>query len=134
MDVWNPAEDPDRTDRWALVRYPRYTLHRGDLQTEYNMYVYQDEHLNLYFSANDVAWCLGYEAAPPHKVVEKHVPPQDLHTLSYATGQFMTVDGVRRFLDRTHGRDEVRFRDWFEKYVTECENKVNTSPFSTCPS
>ncbi|GFY66915.1 hypothetical protein TNIN_179441 [Trichonephila inaurata madagascariensis] len=129
--VFNPANDPNRQHRWSHFLYPKYDRLKNNPKTYYAMFVYQSPEKELYFFSYNVAFALGYEW--PHEAVANYVPPEDQKRINFASGIFLNKEGVYNFINKTHGKDEVFFKNWFEDYLIKCENNTIIDVYSTCP-
>lgn len=121
---------------WIVLNYPFLEKAR--------IFVYKEQvHNTLYFSANDIAYCLEYNV--PHDAILTFIPRNNLSRLPYTNGIFLNAQAVSDFITDTLivlGNDEVddnirakrerikRFRTWFQKYLSKC---ANLKTGKTCP-
>lgn len=134
---WNPALDPNRQNRWCHFILPSYSKptsgkYQNHPNAYYGMFVCEDSSKELYFSAYNVAFALGYDE--PRDCIENLVPASDRKTVDFANGVFLNKKGVRDLVGKTHGLLENRFKTWFEDYVNKCENRTTIDVFDNCPT
>ena len=51
----------------------------------------------LYFSANDIAYCLGYD--PPHKAIQNFIPINDIIQIPFINGKLLNKHSILNFVD-----------------------------------
>lgn len=130
VPVYNPVHDADRQYRWALFMY-KYV----EPDIFYQMFVLEDPEKILYFHANCIVWCLGYKDI--EDTIKNVIPASDVFTghVGPYHGTFMTKEGVRNLINATKPRlDSEAFGEWFEEYLTKCENNTVIDVLNTCPA
>lgn len=121
-------------EKWIHLTFAPHILKDDNL---YEMIVYVDKHGTIYFFANAVFWCLGFDE--PHVSVQQFVPPDEQHKLSFGSGIFLKEATVRKSIsDRLNSgvlksrkfQIVKRFETWFNNYLVRCKSK---NPGKACP-
>lgn len=92
------------------------------------MIVYRNPKAELYFFANTVAACLGFER--PHEAIRLRVKDEDKHSVPIGSGIFLNEEGVER-LTATVPAHKTLFNQWMFSYIQNCTQ--SRMPGSDCP-
>lgn len=109
--------------KWVMFRLPPFSFNPERTHPK-ELIVYQDEEHDLYFFANSIFACLGYQK--PHLEVQRSVLPQNQHRVPLGSGIFLKTETVN---DLANSNQE--FKAWFNEYVDQCTNFHTRE--SNCP-
>ena len=95
------------------------------------IFVYKDQKTNkLYFSANDVAYCLGFD--PPHEAIRDFIPTDHIKKLPYTNGKFLDMQSIADFLfTLSNDKDRMLKVTIFRVWLRLC---LEAYSFSSSPS
>lgn len=113
---------------WTILKYPYLEDAR--------IFVYKEQiNSTLYFSANDIAYCLEFNI--PHDAIKRFISMNKLSRLPFTSGTFLNTETVFNFITNTlitfpndsnhennnRKRQRIKqFQLWFERYIRKCEN------------
>ncbi|GBN19719.1 hypothetical protein AVEN_261798-1 [Araneus ventricosus] len=106
--------------RWIHFHIPSSTFQLQRNNLPYEMIVYRDDHNDLYFFGNTIAWCLGHVV--PHEAIQQLLDYRYLHTLEWGSGQFLKEEGVRQLAGQSDIARAPSFLAWFDSYVRTCQH------------
>lgn len=106
---------------------PSTGKYKKDPGAYYAMFVIQTPQGELLFFSYNIAFALGYD--DPSVTVKQLVPPEDQIRLDFASGIFLSKEGVYKLMQQSPTNDA--FKNWFESYVHACESDLTSS--HPCP-